>query len=302
MDAFGPSQQKIFRVNNLLEIQSPFWIGFMWFGNLLFMPSWTYFDKGGVILDIQKLIDEYTSWLKSEITFEKIGEYYEITTPYLDHANDYLQLYVKQEGEDICFTDASTTMHNLKADGLQLTRSRKLQLQRILYQYGVQLKGDELIAKTPINSFAQKKHFFIQAMIHIDDMFAVSKSRVSSFFLDDIQDFFQEKEIYYTDNVQFMGVSGFAHNYDFLIQRSKSKPERLCQAVNHPNKSTMGNILFAWNDTKPARKNDSQLIVILNDQNNIARGIEDAFLNYQVQVIRWSERNKQSNLELLAVS
>ncbi len=253
-------------------------------------------------MDIQKLIDDYTSWLKSEITFEKIGEYYEITTPYLDNANDYLQLYVKQEGNDIFFSDDSITMHNLKMSGLQLTQNRKLQLQRILYQYGVRLQGDELIAKAPINSFAQKKHLFIQAMIRIDDMFAVSKSRVSSFFLDDIQDFFREKEIYYTDNVQFMGVSGFSHNYDFLIQRSKTKPERFCQAVNNPNKSTMGNILFAWNDTKPARKSESQLIVILNDQNNIARGIEDAFFNYEAKVIRWSERNKQSNIALLSVS
>lgn len=255
-----------------------------------------------MVLDIQKLIDDYTSWLKSEITFEKIGEYYEITTPYLDNANDYLQLYVKQEGNDIFFTDDSITMHNLKMSGLQLTQNRKLQLQRILYQYGVQLRGDELIAKTPMNSFAQKKHLFIQAMLRIDDMFAVSKSRVSSFFLDDIQEFFLEKEIYFSDNVQFMGLSGFSHNYDFLIQRSKTKPERLCQAVNNPNKSTMGNILFAWNDTKPARKNESQLIVILNDQNNIARGIEDAFTNYDAKVIRWSERNKESNIALLSVS
>ena len=103
-------------------------------------------------------------------------------------------------------------------------------------------------------------------------------------------------------NVQFTGLSGFSHNYDFLLQRSKTKPERLCQAVNNPNKSSMGNILFAWNDTKPARRTDSQLIVILNDQNAIAKGIEDAFLNYDAKVVRWSERNKDSNLELFAAS
>ena len=33
-------------------------------------------------MDIQKLIDDYATWLKQEITFEKVGEYYEITTPY----------------------------------------------------------------------------------------------------------------------------------------------------------------------------------------------------------------------------
>lgn len=59
--------------------------------------------KGGIILNIQKLIDDYAQWLKNEISFSKIGEYYEITTPYLDNANDYLQIYVRQVGNDILF-------------------------------------------------------------------------------------------------------------------------------------------------------------------------------------------------------
>ena len=70
-------------------------------------------------MDIQKLINDYTDWLKSEITFEKIGEYYEITTPYLDSANDYLQLYVKQEDNQILFTDDSMTINNLKMHGIR---------------------------------------------------------------------------------------------------------------------------------------------------------------------------------------
>lgn len=251
-------------------------------------------------MDIQKLIDEYAAWLKSEITFERIGEYFEITTPYLDNANDYLQIYVRQEGDDIYFTDDSATIHGLKMSGFQFTPNRKAHLQRILNQYGVRLDGDELITKAPIKSFAQKKHLFIQAILRIDDMFAISKSKVASLFLDDIQEFFEEKEIFYSDNVQFTGTSGFSHSYDFLLQRTKTKPERLCQAINNPNKSSMGNILFAWNDTKPSRKSDSQLIVILNDQNNIARGIEDAFFNYDAKVIRWSERNKGENLALIS--
>ena len=137
-------------------------------------------------------------------------------------------------------------------------------------------------------------------MMRIDDMFAVSKSRVQTFFLDDVQEFFEEKEIYYTDNVQFMGASGFSHNYDFLIQRSKNMPERFCQTLNNPNKSAAGNILFAWGDTRDARRNESQLIVILNDQNNTSRGIQEAFMNYDAKVILWSERNKDSNIALLS--
>lgn len=253
-------------------------------------------------MDIKKLIDEYTSWLNKEITFEQVGEYYEITTPYLDNANDYLQIYVKQDGNDIFFTDDGATLQGLKAAGFQLTPNRKNYLQKILTRYGIQLKGNELSAKAPVKIFAQKKHMFIQALIRIDDMFSVTKPRVSSFFMDDIQSFFESREIYSIENVQFTGISGFSHNYDFVLQRNKYRPERLCQAVNNPNRSTMGNILFAWNDTKPIRKDDSQLIVILNDQKGISKGVVEGFLNYDAKVIKWSEREKEENLLLLSAS
>ena len=125
-------------------------------------------------MDIQNLINEYAAWLKKEIRFEKIGEYYEITTPYLDSANDYLQIYVRQIEDEIYFTDDGFTIQNLKMGGFQFTPNRKKHLQQILLQYGVKLDGDELISKVPIRDFAQKKHLFVQAMLRIDDMFTVS--------------------------------------------------------------------------------------------------------------------------------
>lgn len=253
-------------------------------------------------MDIQKLITEYAEWLKREITFEKIGEYYEITTPYLDNANDYLQIYVRQEGNEIYFTDDAYTINNLKMNGVLFKGPRKERLNRILSQYGIDLKGDELVAKVPVHAFPQKKHMFVQAMLRVDDMFALSRARVASYFLDDVQTYFDQQDIFYSDNVQFVGKSGFSHNYDFLLQRSKNKPERLCQAVNNPNKSNMGNIIFKWNDTKPSRKEDSQLIVLLNDDNNIARGVEEAFKNYDVKVVRWSNRNQENILQLFSAS
>lgn len=253
-------------------------------------------------MDIQNLLDDYMKWLKEEITFDKIGEYYEITTPYLDNANDYLQIYVKQEDDEIFFTDDGEIIHNMKMNGIQLTQNRKNHLQKILNQFGVKLEGNELVARTQLKNFAQKKHFFIQAMLRIDDMFSMAKTRETSFFIDDVQNFFEKKDIYYSENVQFMGVSGFSHNYDFLLQRSKTKPERLCRAINTPNKASMENILFAWNDTKPARNNNSQLIVIMNDNKKVANGIVEAFQNYDVNVIFWSEREIEKNISLLSVS
>ena len=250
-------------------------------------------------MDIKKLMDDYFTWLKREMTFDKIGEYYEITVPYLDNANDYIQLYVKQVDDKIFFTDDSATLQKLKMQGFNLTTARKTYLQNVLIQYGVKLEGDELLAKVPVSGFAQKKHLFIQAILKIEDICSFSKKKVVSLFLDDVQKFFDKEEIFYTDRVQFIGKSGFYHNYDFLLQRSKTKPERLCRAVNNPNREAMSTVLFAWNDTKPARKPDSQLIVILNDKNAVTSGVEDAFVNYGVKAVRFTQIYEKKNLQLL---
>lgn len=247
-------------------------------------------------MDIQAYINQYVDWLKNEITFSKIGEYYEINTPFLDSDNDYLQFYVKQDGDELFFTDDGYTLHGLELSGFQLSPNRKIQLNSILTRYGVQLVDKELCLKAPARQFPQKKHTFTQCLMHVTDLYMTSRSKTNSYFLDDIQEFFVQNDIFCLENVQFTGKSGFHHNYDFAIQRSKSKPERLCLAINNPTKTNMGNALFAWDDTKPSRKTDSQLVVLLNDSNTIGKGIEEGFANYDVRTIRWSERNEHLSI------
>ena len=62
----------------------------------------------------------------------------------------------------------------------------------------------------------------------------------------------------------------------------------------------MENALFAWEDTKPERKPDSQLVIFLNDSNSISKGIEDGFANYNLNTIRWSERQSKNNTDILS--
>lgn len=252
-------------------------------------------------MNIQNFIDDYITWLRNEITFSQVGEYYEINTPFLDPDNDYTQFYVKMENGTVYFTDDGYTINRLEMNGFKLTPNRKKQLNQIINRYCVRLDGQELTLSAPASEVAQKKHAFIQCILHVTDLYLTVRTKTSSFFLDDIQDFFVTNDIFCMDNVQFTGKSGFIHSYDFAMQRTKNKPERLCLAINTPTKSSMSNALFAWNDTLPSRKSDSRLIVILNDMNSISKGIEEGFANYNVSTIRWSERNQDKNIELLTV-
>ena len=251
-------------------------------------------------MDIQKLIDDYTQWLRKEIRFEKIGEYYEISTPFLDSKNDYIQFYVRMVDDVIYFTDDGFTINQLEMSGFKLNGKRKNLLNGVLHQYGVELNGQKLETKANIRDFPQKKHLYLQAIMKVDDLFMAGHNRSGSDFIEEIQEFFNSRDIFYSENVQFTGTSGFSHNYEFLLQRNKSRPERLCRIMNTPNKNNAGSILFAWHDTKPFRREDSQLIVLLNDRDKVGKGVEEAFLNYDANVIKWSERDKDENIKLLS--
>ena len=45
--------------------------------------------------DIDTLLQSYTTWLGEQIKTRTIGEYQEITTPFLDRHNDCIQLYLR---------------------------------------------------------------------------------------------------------------------------------------------------------------------------------------------------------------
>jgi len=49
-----------------------------------------------MISDIQNLLDKYIFWLKDRTVLREVKDWVEITTPYLDRHNDYLQIYAKK--------------------------------------------------------------------------------------------------------------------------------------------------------------------------------------------------------------
>ena len=251
------------------------------------------------LLDPIKVKEKYIKWLEQEISVNKIGEYLEITSPFLDRYNDYLQVYAKLEADDeIILTDDAYIINNLQMSGVDINSNKRKQvLESFLNKYNVKLEEDALVTKSGIEDFPQKILFLMQAMLNIDDMFMLSQNKVASIFLEDVTEFLDSRDIFYSKDVSFVGKSGFIYSYEYLLQRTKEKPERLCKVINNPNKQNFQNTIFMWNDTKETRDNNSQLIVFLNDENKIDATVIEGFKNYNVNTIPWSEREK--HLELL---
>jgi len=241
-----------------------------------------------------KFIDAYLSWLREKLTFNDINGVIEINTPFLDNHNDYIQLYVMEKNGHIVISDDGYTVSDLIMSGCDLTSlKRKDVLNEILKGFGIELIGKELFVKTTERNFPQKKHALLQAVLAVSDMFMLTQSRILSVFFEDVECFFNQNDVRFASIIQISGKSGFYHTYDFIIPASKQQPERLVKAINNPTKEKAESVLFSWEDTKEMRNNNSMMYVFLNDiDKNIRFGIAEAFLQYDVHPVLWSEKEK----------
>lgn len=236
----------------------------------------------------------YYRWLEEKTHIQELeGEWVEITTPYLDRHNDYLQLYVKKENDNYLITDDSYIIEDLLSSGVTLSANRQELLKTTLVGFGVYLEGNNLFIKTSREHYPLKLHNFIQAMLSINDLFYLSPSHVSGFFYEDVTNWMDSKNIRYTPKVKFAGKSGYDHMFDFVIPKSKDSPERIVQTINHPQKNSALLLIQHWLDTQAARPADSKLFAFLNDSTHkIASGVMEALQGYELVPVLWSERDK----------
>lgn len=243
---------------------------------------------------MKDLIEEYINWLKQKISFKEVNNFYEITTPFLNHFNDHIQIFLKRnDSNNIFITDDGETLSNLEMEGLEFnTPLRKKELEAILNGYGIKLDKNHHLTTVATNStFPMRKHNMIQAILAVDDLFVLAQPKVESFFLEDVMNFLIQNNVRHTPNIILQGKSTFQHKFDILIPASKKARERIVKVVNNPKKQNIMTHLFAFEDTKLARDNDG--IIILNDIDKIITpDVSQAIQEYGIFEYPWSKREE----------
>jgi len=246
-----------------------------------------------MIAEANQLVDTYLSWLKDTTTLREIDDWVEITTPYLDRHNDYLQIYIRRQNDEYILTDDGYILGDLDRSGCNLdTPKRNALLTMTLNGFGVQLKGNVLTIHASHENFAQKKHNLIQAMLAVNDLFYLAIPTVASIFFEDVVAWLDLHDIRYTPKAKFTGRSGLDHLFEFVIPKSRSQPERILQTINRPSRDTAQSVVFSWIDTKEVRSPDSKAFAVLNDmEHEVSSEVLDIFRNYEVTPVSWSTRD-----------
>jgi len=247
-----------------------------------------------MIEEIRNLIDNYLIWLKDKTILRQVKDWVEITTPYLDRHNDYLQIYAKRQNGGYILTDDGYILEDLEQSGCKLESAKRQALLKItLNGFGVQANEGRLEIHASRDNFALRKHNLIQAMLAVNDLFYLAVPMVASLFYEDVVVWLDLHEIRYTPKVKFTGKSGYDHLFDFVIPKSRTHPERILHTINRPNRDTAQVLAFSWIDTKEVRPTDSKAYAFLNDSDQmISTSVVDALRNYDVNPILWSRREE----------
>ncbi len=249
------------------------------------------------------LISDYYTWLKSKTVIipDQRTEWVAIQTPFIGLFNDVIEMYARKKEDKITLSDNGETFHNLDLVGTSLSRvgERRNIAERILLNYGIQCKDDELITETTEQNFSQKKHNFLSAIIELNDLYVLSKSNVLSIFKEDVRTYLDEKNIIYTPDFISKGATGLEFMFDFQIAGKNS--ELVLKSFNTISKQTLSSFLFSWDDIKPIRERVSKksvtAIAIINDDEKPIKGeFLEALKNKQANYIIWSERNSEENI------
>lgn len=247
-----------------------------------------------MIEEVRSLVARYSGWLQDRTILREIGDRIEITTPYLDRHNDYLQIYAQRSEGGFLLTDDSYVLEDLEQSGCRIESPRRKELlQTTLNGFGIRRSGNALEVRASEEDFALRKHNLVQAMLAVNDLFYMASPVTKSLFLEDVADWLDTSEIRYTPRVKFSGKSGYDHHFDFAIPKFKSHPERILRAINHPSRDTAQSVAFSWIDTREVRAPDSRAYALLNDaEQEVPENVLEAMRAYEVRPVPWSSRDR----------
>ena len=131
--------------------------------------------------EIQKLMEEYWRGLRDRVVLRQVGDVVEITTPYLDRRNDYLQIYIKRQNDEFLITDNGYIIDNLEMSGCQINSPKqRALLQTMLAGFDVRRQDNALEVCASVENFSSRKHNLIQALLSVDNLFYTAHANSTS--------------------------------------------------------------------------------------------------------------------------
>lgn len=246
--------------------------------------------------DIKSLLKDYVKWYESRFTVNQLTKADEIITPFVNHLNDRIALYVTVlDSGKIRLSDDGVTLQELELMGFNFTKSREKLLDEIKRDFGVHQSGEVLyVVADDINQFPQRKHNLLQAVLKIYDLLFTSNSRVKNMFTEDVYDFLFDNE-FGGNKADLTGASGNKYPIDYILGPTKKRPYTIIQFYNDPNFEKVAAQYYVYNDLKKSittPRIDLKYVIIANDEKKIPNKSKIVADDIGIELIPWHDKKK----------
>lgn len=243
------------------------------------------------------LIDSYLEWYKSTITLKQLKSADQIITPYLNHLNDRISIFIEfLDNNSIKLSDDGVTFNELELMSLNIsTDVRKSLINDIIRKYGLFLENGILYnVSENVKDFPQKKHNLIQGILSLYDLLLTNKSNVKGLFKEEVLTFLFENEFGGNASVKFTGSSGIDYLIDYSLGATKRRPNILFKFQNHPNFSNVTEQKFIADDLKndPTLKLHGIKYVMITGDNTIQEKVSQAAGVSGIDIIPFENKNE----------
>lgn len=248
------------------------------------------------------LIDNYLEWYKSKIEIKKLRKADEIITPYTNHINDRIPIYIIWHNDDTLeLSDDGLTLNELDMMGMNYNTNTRLKiLDGIIRKYSLRLVGNTITTgEFDIANFPQKKHDILQAILSVYDLLNLNESNTRNMFKEDVYNFFFENEFGGNVSPKFTGSSSINYSMDYSLGATKSRPNIMFQFVRNPNFDTITSQSFIYDDliNEEQFKAFGLKIVMVTDTKSISDRNLIAAETANVEIIPFANKDKLLSLK-----
>lgn len=219
-------------------------------------------------LDIEQLLNEYTTWLRKKLTVESNSDYTCIDTPFLNTLNDNIRFYVSQNKNKIVIDDDGETLDNLSMMGINLLKGhRKKELDIILRQFDIHADENHILSVSGDKSeFPQMKQRFIDAVIKVDQLSILKRKNISTMFNEDVYNYFDKNDFGGLANYPLPGQTGNEYKFNYALPKLGKRNQKLIDFQNNLNFNTITTAIYKFNDVTGLLKNPNERIIVYNDE------------------------------------
>lgn len=242
---------------------------------------------------IEDMLSDFRGWLQKEPTVlhDSTTGWSVVPTPFVGLFNDLMEVYVKEDGDDIVLSDDGATLWNAESAGFDGNKpDNKALIDLVLARYDVLLNDEKhIVTRVAKEHFNQGKYGLSMAMLAINDI----ASKGSSVFQRNVKLQMLSQEVNAFPQIQIRGRSGIDFTFDYIV--SRPKVEYIIQSASNLDMSVLASFIFGFEDVSDFRRLASEKevkgMIIVNDvDKTVNQDYLKALQSRNMDYVLWSSR------------